>query len=264
MDKAPKNEPTGKWLRLVTRLMIGGVEVGLGKLFSSLESLDQEFSGREMSGQEMGDMPKQLEPAMPPPIESAELAGDAESSDDKGMDVETSGSRLLNHALIGLFFEVQDGLQKGIEVFDQTSRAVSHLGEPWLRPLQHSRLLRPLRRQVDRLAERGEAELMHWVERGRQETEHGRRLVNTAISSTVDRSIETLTTNPEVQELVQKQSTGLANEMLEEVRERTVSADNFLEGIARRILRRKPREELPEPPFEVIERAASARSKKGK
>ena len=269
MDKAPQNKSTGTWLQSMTRLIIGGAEVGLSKLHNSLESWDQELSGREMPGQEMGGLPDKIQLAIPsevvpPAIESVELTGNAEASDDTEMDAETGESALLSHALIGLFFEVQDGLLKGIDVFDHTSRAVSHLSEPWLRPLQQSRLLRPLRRQVDRLAERGEAELMRWVERGRQETEHGRKLVNTAISSTVDRSIETLTTNPEVQELVQKQSTGLANEMLEEVRERTVSADNFLEGIARRILRRKPREQLPEPPVELIERATSARSQKGK
>jgi 16S rRNA A1518/A1519 N6-dimethyltransferase RsmA/KsgA/DIM1 with predicted DNA glycosylase/AP lyase activity len=67
----------------------------------------------------------------------------------------------------------------------------------------------------------------------------------------VDGYIDYLTTNPEVQELVQLQSTSLATEVVEEVRERSVSADTFLEGIARSLLRRVPRAFLPEPPPEV-------------
>ena len=42
------------------------------------------------------------------------------------------------------------------------------------------------------------------------------------------------------------------------MRERTVSADNVFEMIARSILRRTPREELPEPPPEVQRRAERA------
>jgi len=39
--------------------------------------------------------------------------------------------------------------------------------------------------------------------------------------------------------------------MRDEVRERTVTSDNVLEDIARRILHRQPRPELAEPPPEV-------------
>lgn len=55
----------------------------------------------------------------------------------------------------------------------------------------------------------------------------------------------------QVQVLIQGQSIGLAGEMLNEVRERTVTADNVIEAIVRGILRRRPRSELPSPPPEV-------------
>ncbi|OGO69197.1 MAG: hypothetical protein A2Z49_06735 [Chloroflexi bacterium RBG_19FT_COMBO_56_12] len=247
MDKVPQSKPTSTWLRSMTRLMIGGVEVGLSMLLNQIESWDRELAGNENQGAENTSPP-----------------GKAESSVEQGASTQAEESPQLHQAMVGLFFEMQDSLLKGIDVLDRSSRAASRMGEPWLRPLRESKLLRPLRRQVDRLAARGETEIMHWVERGRRETEQSRKLVETAISSTVEHGIETLTTNPEVQELVQKQSTGLANEVLEEVRERTVSADNFLEGIARRLLRRRPRQQLAEPPVEVIERATAARSQKGK
>lgn len=74
-----------------------------------------------------------------------------------------------------------------------------------------------------------------------------------------DEYVNYLNKNPEmVQNLLTGQSTGLANELVEEIRERTVSADNVFETIVRSILRRAQREELPEPPPEVQRRAQRA------
>jgi hypothetical protein len=95
-----------------------------------------------------------------------------------------------------------------------------------------------------------------WAALGRVEDEHSQALARFAFDKTVDKYIEYLTTNPEVQELVQQQSTGLANEVIEEVRERTVSIDNLLEGMARSVLRRMPRAVLPAPP-ETLRMSAS-------
>ena len=67
----------------------------------------------------------------------------------------------------------------------------------------------------------------------------------------IDEFINQLAENPELQELVTQQSLGLASEARDEVRERTVTADNIMENLVRRILRRTPRAELPEPPPEV-------------
>jgi hypothetical protein len=55
----------------------------------------------------------------------------------------------------------------------------------------------------------------------------------------------------QVQVLIQGQSVGLAGEMLNEVRGRTLTADNVLETVVRSLLRRPPRTELPPPPPEV-------------
>jgi hypothetical protein len=79
------------------------------------------------------------------------------------------------------------------------------------------------------------------------------------IRSQGDRYIEYLRRNPEmVQELVSGQSSGLASELVEGVRARTVSADGVLEMIARSILRRPPLERLPGPPPAVQRRAERA------
>lgn len=67
----------------------------------------------------------------------------------------------------------------------------------------------------------------------------------------IDEFIEDLADNEELQDLVAQQSLSMVSEVRDEVRERTVTGDNVLEGIVRRMLRRTPRTELPVPPPEV-------------
>lgn len=58
-----------------------------------------------------------------------------------------------------------------------------------------------------------------------------------------------------VQNLVSGQSASLAGQMMDEVRERTVTADSVTEMLVRNILRRRSRSELPPPPEQVQRRA---------
>lgn len=75
-----------------------------------------------------------------------------------------------------------------------------------------------------------------------------------------DRYIAYLNEHPEaVQNLVQGQAVGMATEIRDDVRTITVTGDTFLETLARALLRRTPREELPPPPPEVRRRAVQAR-----
>jgi hypothetical protein len=76
-----------------------------------------------------------------------------------------------------------------------------------------------------------------------------------------DRYVEHLRENSEaIRELVQSQSVGLATEVADSVRERTVTADTLLERFVRSVLRRRPREDLDGPPPEVRARAEDPRN----
>ncbi len=71
-----------------------------------------------------------------------------------------------------------------------------------------------------------------------------------------DTYIEYLNRHPDsVQTLIQGQSLGLAGQVMDGVRERTVTADTVAEMVARRLLRRAPRSELPKPSHEIMRRA---------
>jgi hypothetical protein len=84
--------------------------------------------------------------------------------------------------------------------------------------------------------------------------------LETLIRSQGDRYIDYLNANPDsVQNLVQGQTTSLAGDVRDEVRERTVTGDSLAEMIVRGVLRRKPREELPPPPEPAQRRAKTHR-----
>jgi hypothetical protein len=75
-----------------------------------------------------------------------------------------------------------------------------------------------------------------------------------------DDYVQYLNAHPEsVQNLVAGQTIGLTTEIMNEVRERAVTADSVVEMIVRRVLGRKQREQLPPPPIEVQRRAEVAR-----
>jgi hypothetical protein len=70
--------------------------------------------------------------------------------------------------------------------------------------------------------------------------------------------IEYLNDHPDaVQNLVSGQSLGIAGQVMDEVRERTVTADTVAEMFVRRILGRRARTEIDEPP-DVVQRRATA------
>lgn len=222
-------------LRSLLRLLVGGTEIGVEELRKQLQSWD-EMTPDEVPGQ------------VAPDLIEIDMEGDdriyrqslAELPEDAGMDA-------VRYAVIGLLFEVQAGMRSSIDLAGRLSHAVSRILRPWWYPLQNSRLFNPLLNSYDSLVARGEAEVSRWIETGRKESQHSRNLSQVALTETVNRVFEYLSENQEIRQLIQSQGTGLADEVLEEARERTVSADTYLEGVIRSMLRRRPRRELPEP-----------------
>ena len=166
----------------------------------------------------------------------------------------------VRHALIGAAFDVQDQIRTGVprllsmsdEVLTGVTRPVENLINrlPILGALNKS-----IGQQMDGLQRRGEKRLQRWITIGQREEARSRVLADKTANQIVDDFIDYLGDKPEIQELIAGQTTGLAGEVLNEVRERTVSGDSFLEGIVRSLLRKAPRAELPPPSTEIRESA---------
>lgn len=158
---------------------------------------------------------------------------------------------LTRHALIGLVFAGEEQARRGLSRLWGMQKRLAQTAVRTTHPITRSRLMNPVQRRLDQAAERGQAEIVRWIERGQLEEPVSRELARLAFGEVVDEFIEHLAENKEVQELVQQQSVGLATEMVGQVRERTFTADTLVERIARAITRRSPR--LEPPPADLSE-----------
>ena len=228
-------------MRALTRLFVGGALTGAEELLRMLNAWEDEL--------------EKLRAAPPPGTHSANGGPQDMPFVFSQPPVEETPAVLLRYALIGWLMDSEARLSKRISQAEKISRGIWDITEPWVKPLvtpwlstlKKSRLLSPLRHEYADFLRRGQTELERWVQIGRQEELRSRDLTRMAARHTVDDSITYLAHNPQVEQLVETQSSGLANEVVEEVRERTVSADTFLESLARTLLRRPSRLKLPIP-----------------
>lgn len=244
-DRTSNQETSISLMRALTRLTIGGLSLGMIAFTENLKKWQATS------------------------IEKGSLSTPGvfldQTSDLKNIDIitidkkaETSEDR-ARYAFVGLVFDAQERLLSGIKALDKSTRAINNFAAPLIKPIFRSHFIAPIRYRFDNLVSRGQEEVDSWIERGKSEDVQSRILVETAFQDQLDSGVDYLAENPKIQEIIQGQSLSLAEEAIEEVRERAVSGDNFIEGFFRRLLRRQPRRELPGPPPEVRARAISGR-----
>jgi hypothetical protein len=222
-------------LRSTTRLLVGLALIGGDELLKRVEMLEQNINTT--------------------PLDPDEVAEQIHST--------PTGQYIpddVRHALIGVAFDVQDQIRIGVprllSMSDEVLTSVTRPVDDFLNRLPLiGALNKSIGQQMDGLQRRGEKRLQRWITIGQREEARSRVLADKTANRIVDDFIDYLGDKPQVQELIAGQTTGLAGEVLNEVRERTVSGDSFLEGIVRSLLRKAPRAELPPPPIEIRESA---------
>lgn len=226
-------------LRSFSNLMIGSLALGLEELNFQMKKWDDksQINQIDIESDVVSNQPEQpLDNINLIPYEIIE--GDFPQDD-------------LRFALVGLLYDTQGRLLSSVQTMRRIGGSINRFTYPIIKPLNRNWLIPPLRRRYDSLIERGENELNRLILVGRSEYEQSRRMAQIAIDDSFDEAVESLATKPEVQDLIQSQGIGLAGEVINEMRERTISADNFIDGIFRSILRRKPRSLIPPPKFEI-------------
>jgi len=162
-----------------------------------------------------------------------------------------SSADVVRYMLGGMVLSAADGARQRAARLARTSDEFLRLTGSTIRPLANNRLtgiiVRPIDRAFGRLVARGQRRVDGWIALGQTHEPSARLLARQAYLDILDDFIGHLSENEQLTTLVQEQSVGLANEFVEEVRERTVSADTLAESVVRRILRRPPRTALPPP-----------------
>lgn len=151
---------------------------------------------------------------------------------------ETEADR-LRYALVGFLFDAIDTGYRGLTLVDKTaSRTISTMSVI-LSPITESRFWRPVKNRFNRYSGRGETVLSSWTETGRREELASRTLVRKqAYEGMINDVIEYLAEKPEVSDLIQQQSVGMAAEIMDDIRERSAEFDTTLEDRVKSILKR--------------------------
>ncbi len=222
-------------LHSLTRLTIGGVLIVMDELANRLPEWDAESEAEAE------------EPVASPGGKPGEVSGSP-----------------LQDGLVGFTFEVQEMIQANFNRLNRMTRWAANRSDKIISPFTRSWVGRRIARRIDALAERGQREVDRWIDIGRYESAQSKAALQTAVKQGLETTVSELSVNPEIQQLIQSQSASLAGEVVDEIRERSISADNYFEAFARDLLKRPFRKALPEPPREVKEQAKPFRRYQGR
>ncbi|HBY09464.1 MAG TPA: hypothetical protein DEH22_17405 [Chloroflexi bacterium] len=231
-----QNPQDFRLLRSLTRLLVGGLLLGSNALDERMRTWDGVAPEAAPLPADEAQKPPEVDPLpakLPPPQVRATVSPKNEID--------------LRHALIGLLFEGEEQLERGLTTLNRSGSFVNRAVAPFFRPIQKIGVILPGQKRFNQLAQRGQSEVDRWVSRGREEAERSRQLAQDAAVNTVDESLDYLAHYPALEELVQQQGVSLANQILEQIRGNAVSADYFFEALLRALLKRKPRYLLPAP-----------------
>jgi hypothetical protein len=208
---------------MITRILVGLLTSGSGELMQRLRELEQDVEANR---------------------DYVEI-GQGFADD--------STYELLRYLALGLLMRGQRTAIRGVRsglylslgtaswVFDK----VDGLTDNWLmRPIR-----RPIASRLRSLADTTSA----IIDEGRREEELSRWLAKEAALTTMDDVVDVVAENPEVTQVIQQvvtgQGVGLATVMRDNARQIGKSSDDFVDGMLRRVLRRRPREALPPSPL---------------
>ena len=247
LESVARDNSQTESIQSLTRLLVGGGLVGWEELQAHMRAWETETSAG-LPHQEDEDsivFYTREEVTLRQPTSQAPL-----SSQQMQTERPETSADILRYALIGLLFESQSRLgQRSARILNVANRTADAFITPVFSRMGKSRMLQPSRRRFERAVHRGESIATQWVERGRMEELRSRGLVRVAAQSGFNSSMDQLGQAPALQDLVRKQSAGLTQDALDEVRVRTVTGDLLIEGLARRIFRRAPRNTLEGPAF---------------
>ena len=183
----------------------GGSKVGTFRLAFRL-ALGSIILGKEELNRRFRDKQAQLNQSLSPYVT---IRSD-ESSNDRA-----------RYAVEGALVETTETVSHGFQVVGNATNAVFKLASRLARPVTGSRIMRPVRRQFDRFEARGEQVIQTWINTGRSEEYLSRALVQDTSTEVIEEVLDYLAVSPEMDQLVEQQSSDMAGNVVEEFQERT-------------------------------------------
>jgi hypothetical protein len=147
---------------------------------------------------------------------------------------------MLRYALVGWLAESDQRMRGQLASLWRLADEVACLGFAVLRPAASTWPAQRLRRRFDAALDRWQDDMDRWIRIGRPAEMRGRLLARQAAASELDALLELLAHHPAVRALVEQQAQGMAESAVEDARSRASAADDWVERLARSLLRRSP------------------------
>jgi uncharacterized RDD family membrane protein YckC len=218
----------------LTRVTLGSALIALDTVNERLDRLD-DAEGQQPAGR------RSLEDVLVPMSEWQEQFG-------------VAADRPMRHLVLGMMIDARSRAGATARFLNGIGNSMAGAIKFLLQPVRSRRVFRPVRQGFGKAVDRGDSQVERWRAMGRAEDARSRALAETALSSAAGETMDELVTNERVevfiQEIIEAQTVGIVDEIIEEIRERSVSSDNFFERPVRRLFRRPERAQLPEPEFD--------------
>ena len=230
IELGPPKKPEFKTLRTAMRLALGTAMIGVDEVSRRLNEQQEHYSSQVPQKTEAGDGANGDTLTNGIVVRSTVISPD-----------ETEADR-LRYALIGMMTQTPDVVAEGISTASRMSGKATRFFGRIVSPVANSRVMRPVRDRYDTMAAKGESMVDRWIEIGRAEEQAGRIMAQDVANKTVDELVDYLGQKPEIRELIQQQSVGMFDEVLDAVQFRAAGADTKIERVVRKMLRLPDRE----------------------
>ncbi|HEX5547981.1 MAG TPA: hypothetical protein VFX24_11265 [Ktedonobacterales bacterium] len=161
-----------------------------------------------------------------------------------------SPSDALRYTLMGMMFETESRMRRRFSTMRRRLARASHEANRFYATVMSDMRytpLEPLRARFEEMVYRATMTVDRWADRGRMEEQQSRDMAQEAVVSVIDELLDYMARNPEVRELIEQQGLSMAETAVDEVRERTATADMWIERIARGLLHRQASENAAQP-----------------
>ena len=156
------------------------------------------------------------------------------------LQVEEKGGSPLLYTILGLLFRTSDYVSRSASTVGRVSSRATSIVSRLMRPLTHSRVMRPVQRRYNYFVARGESEVSSLQFTGRTEARTSRLLIRQEVNEdTLEDILAYLVEKAKIRDLLAEQGVEAAGDVSTEIRVRSAAVDSSLDNIVDNIMRRQ-------------------------
>jgi hypothetical protein len=167
----------------------------------------------------------------------------------------------LKYALIGLAVKTPAILEKGAGRIGKIVDASYNFARHLLRPISSNRFMGPVHQKYEEMIQRGDQVINELIDTGRRGEVSSQIYARNVLNNLLEDVVNGLSKRPEIRELVQQQSYGMAQEISDEFQDRAAAADSIVERIVFKLIPGEKKDTTPVVILPIMEKDFEALNK---